>query len=124
MYGHSTELKNAILFNEVKVPHYNYVGDSILGYKVHMGASSLVSNLKSDKSKITIKYNETKINTNLKKLGSILGDNVEIGCSSVLNPGTIVGRNVSIYPLSNVRGVIKENSIYKNPKEIDEKKNF
>ncbi len=116
--GNSTELKNVILFNKVQVPHYNYVGDSILGYKAHMGAGAIISNLKSDKKLITIKYNETTIETGLKKFGAILGDNTEIGCGVVLNPGSIIGRNTNIYPLSFVRGVVGENSIYKNKNEI------
>jgi NDP-sugar pyrophosphorylase family protein len=111
--GNSTELKNVILFDNVQVPHYNYVGDSILGYKAHMGAGSITSNVKSDKTLVVIK-GDTKIETNLKKVGAFLGDNVEVGCNSVLNPGTVVGKNSNIYPLSSVRGVIKENSIYKN----------
>jgi len=119
--GNSTELKNAILFNNVQVPHYNYVGDSILGYKAHMGAGSITSNVKSDKTNVQIKGNET-IDTNLRKVGAFLGDGVEVGCNSVLNPGTVIGRNSNIYPLSSVRGVIPENSIYKNKNEIVIKK--
>ena len=111
--GNSVELKNCILFNNTQVPHYNYVGDSILGYKAHMGAGSITFNVKSDKTLVVIK-GDTKIETNLKKVGAFLGDNVEVGCNSVLNPGTVVGKNSNIYPLSSVRGVIKENSIYKN----------
>ncbi len=121
--GNSTELKNVILFDNVQVPHYNYVGDSILGYKSHMGAGSITSNVKSDKKLVAIKNGETKIETNLKKVGAMLGDNVEVGCGSVLNPGSIIGRNTNIYPLSSVRGVVKENSIYKNQNEIIEKIN-
>ena len=121
--GNSTELKNVILFDNVQVPHYNYVGDSILGYKSHMGAGSIISNVKSDKKLVAIKNGETKIETNLKKVGAMLGDNVEVGCGSVLNPGSIIGRNTNIYPLSSVRGVVKENSIYKNQNEIIEKIN-
>ena len=149
--GNSTELKNVILFNNVQVPHYNYVGDSILGYKAHMGAGSITSNVKSDKSNVKIKmqiakevienlnadgilnnanqneekntkYIEEKIETNLRKVGAFLGDGVEVGCNSVLNPGTIIGKNTNIYPLSCVRGVIPENCIYKNQNEIVEKK--
>lgn len=123
--GNSTELKNVILFNNVKVPHFNYVGDSILGYKSHMGAGSIASNIKSDKSNVqidTYKTNIEKIDTNLKKVGAFLGDGVEVGCNSVLNPGTIIGKNTSIYPLSCVRGVIPENSIYKNQNEIVDRK--
>ena len=119
--GNSTELKNTILFNNVQVPHYNYVGDSILGYKAHMGAGSITSNVKSDKTNVQIKGNET-IDTNLRKVGAFLGDGVEVGCNSVLNPGTVIGRNSNIYPLSSVRGVIPENSIYKNKNEIVIKK--
>ena len=116
--GNSTELKNVILFNNVQVPHYNYVGDSILGYKSHMGAGSITSNVKSDKKLIVIKNGDEKIETGMKKIGAMLGDNVEVGCGSVLNPGTIIGKNTNIYPLSSVRGVVKTNSIYKNKSEI------
>jgi NDP-sugar pyrophosphorylase family protein len=119
--GNSTELKNVILFNKVQVPHYNYVGDSILGFKAHMGAGSITSNVKSDKKLIIIKNENEKIETGIKKIGAFLGDNVEVGCGSVLNPGTIVGRGSNIYPLSSVRGCVKENSIYKNKNEIVEK---
>ena len=119
--GNSTELKNAVLFNKVQVPHYNYVGDSILGYKAHMGAGSITSNVKSDKKLITIKGPDGNIDTGIKKIGAFLGDNVEIGCGSVLNPGTIIGRNSNIYPLSSVRGCIKSGSIYKNRAEVVEK---
>ena len=119
--GNSTELKNVILFNNVQVPHYNYVGDSILGFKAHMGAGSITSNVKSDKKLIVIKNENEKIETGMKKIGAMLGDNVEIGCGSVLNPGTIIGRNTNVYPLSSVRGVVKENSIYKNKNEIAKK---
>ena len=119
--GNSTELKNVILFNKVQVPHYNYVGDSILGYKSHMGAGSITSNVKSDKKLIIIKNGEEKIETGMKKIGAMLGDEVEVGCGSVLNPGTIVGKNTNIYPLSAVRGVVPEKSIYKNRNEIIEK---
>ncbi|MDR1254383.1 MAG: UDP-N-acetylglucosamine pyrophosphorylase [Oscillospiraceae bacterium] len=111
--GNSTELKNAILFDKVQVPHYNYVGDSILGYKAHLGAGAITSNVKSDGEKIVI-HAKNDIKTGLKKLGAILGDCVEIGCNAVLNPGTIIGRNSTIYPLSSVRGVIPENHIYKS----------
>lgn len=120
--GNSTELKNVILFNRVQVPHYNYVGDSILGYKSHMGAGSITSNVKSDKTLVTIAFESSKIETGLKKMGAILGDNVEVGCGSVLNPGTIVGRNSNIYPLSMVRGYVPEGSIYKKAGEIVEKR--
>ena len=119
--GNSTELKNVVLFNKVQVPHYNYVGDSILGYKAHMGAGSITSNVKSDKKLITIKGPDGNIDTGIKKIGAFLGDNVEIGCGSVLNPGTIIGRNSNIYPLSSVRGCIKSGSIYKNRAEVVEK---
>ena len=119
--GNSTELKNVILFNKVQVPHYNYVGDSILGYKAHMGAGSITSNVKSDKKLITIKAPDMPIDTGIKKIGAFLGDGVEVGCGSVLNPGTIVGRNSNIYPLSSVRGFVPAGSIYKNKTEIVEK---
>lgn len=119
--GNSTELKNVILFNKVQVPHYNYVGDSILGHKAHMGAGSITSNVKSDKKLIIIKNGENKIETGIKKIGAMLGDEVEVGCGSVLNPGTIVGKNTNIYPLSSVRGVIPPKSIYKNKNEIVQK---
>lgn len=110
--GNSVELKNVILFDNVQVPHYNYVGDSILGYKAHMGAGSITSNVKSDKSLVVI-HSDPEIPTGIKKVGAMLGDFVEVGCNSVLNPGTVIGRNSSIYPLSCVRGVVPENSIYK-----------
>lgn len=118
--GNSTELKNVILFDNVQVPHYNYVGDSILGYKAHMGAGSITSNVKSDKKLVIIKNNVTgeMIETNRKKVGAMLGDFVEIGCGSVLNPGTVIGKNTNIYPLSSVRGVVLEDSIYKNENNI------
>lgn len=116
--GNSTELKNVILFNNVQVPHYNYVGDSILGYKAHMGAGSITSNVKSDKKLVVVKNGKEMIETGLKKFGAMIGDNVEVGCGSVLNPGCIVGKNTNIYPLSSVRGVIPANSIYKNKNEI------
>ena len=119
--GNSTELKNVIIFNNAQVPHYNYLGDSILGYKSHMGAGSIISNLKSDKSLVTVKCNNEKIETNLKKFGAILGDNVEVGCGSVLNPGTVIGRKTNIYPLSSVRGYVNQNMIYKNQNEIVQK---
>ena len=119
--GNSTVLKNVILFNKVQVPHYNYVGDSILGFKAHMGAGSVTSNVKSDKKLVIVKNREEKVETGLKKFGAMLGDNVEVGCNSVLNPGTVVGKNSNIYPLSCVRGVIPENCIYKNKNEIVEK---
>lgn len=119
--GNSTELKNVILFNKVQVPHYNYVGDSILGYKAHMGAGSITSNVKADKKLVVVKNKEEKIETGLKKFGAMLGDNVEIGCGSVLNPGTVIGKNTNVYPLSSVRGVVPSNSIYKKQNEIVEK---
>lgn len=121
--GNSTELKNVILFNNVQVPHYNYVGDSILGYKAHMGAGSITSNVKSDKKLVVIKDGKEQIETGIKKVGAMLGDNVEIGCGTVLNPGSIVGRNSNIYPLTSVRGVIPANSICKggNPLQVVQK---
>ena len=119
--GNSTELKNVILFNNVQVPHYNYVGDSILGYKAHMGAGSITSNVKSDKTLVVVKNQEEKIETGLKKFGAMLGDGVEVGCNSVLNPGTVIGRNTNIYPLSSVRGVVPANSIFKDKDHIVEK---
>lgn len=120
--GNSTELKNVILFNKVQVPHYNYVGDSILGYASHMGAGSITSNVKSDKTPVTVRFGEERIETGRKKMGAILGDNVEVGCGTVLNPGTIIGRNSNIYPLSMVRGYVPEGSIYKNAGEIVRKR--
>ncbi len=111
--GNSVELKNVILFDNVQVPHYNYVGDSILGYKAHMGAGSVTSNVKSDKTLVTVKNGEEKIETGLKKFGAMVGDYVEVGCNSVLNPGTVVGRNSNVYPTSSVRGVVPANSIWK-----------
>ncbi len=119
--GNSTELKNVILFNNVQVPHYNYVGDSILGYKSHMGAGSITSNVKSDKKLVIVKDGTEQIESGLKKFGAIVGDNVEVGCGSILNPGSVIGKGSNIYPLSSVRGVVKENSIYKNKNEIIEK---
>lgn len=116
--GNSTELKNVILFDSVQVPHYNYVGDSILGYKAHMGAGSITSNIKSDKTNVSIHTGSERIETGLRKIGAMLGDSVEIGCNSVLNPGTVVGRGTTIYPLSMVRGYIPPNSIYKHAGEI------
>ena len=112
--GNSVELKNVILFDNVQVPHYNYVGDSILGYKSHMGAGSITSNVKSDKSLVVVKNGEKRIETGRKKFGAILGDHVEVGCNSVLNPGPIIARNSNVYPLSCVRGTVPENSIYKS----------
>lgn len=116
--GNSTELKNVILFNSVQVPHYNYVGDSILGYKSHMGAGSITSNVKSDKKLVEIKVGQEKIETGLKKIGAVLGDYVEVGCGTILNPGSIVGHNSNIYPLSMVRGYVEKESIYKKQGEI------
>ena len=126
--GNSTELKNVVLFNKVQVPHYNYVGDSILGFKAHMGAGSITSNVKSDKTLVVVKgegastEGSISIETGLKKMGAMLGDYVEVGCNSVLNPGTVVGRNTIIYPTSMVRGVVPEGCIYKKATEIAEKK--
>ena len=119
--GNSTELKNVILFNNVQVPHYNYVGDSILGYKAHMGAGSITSNVKSDKKLVVIKNGDEMIETGRKKVGAMIGDNVEVGCGSVLNPGTVIGRDSNIYPLSSVRGVVKAHSIYKKDGNIVDK---
>ena len=116
--GNSTELKNVILFNKVQVPHYNYVGDSILGFKAHMGAGSITSNVKSDKTLVVVHAGEENYETGLKKFGAMLGDNVEVGCNSVLNPGTVIGRNSNVYPTSMVRGFIPANSIYKKQTEI------
>ena len=116
--GNSTELKNVLLFNNVQVPHYNYVGDSILGYKSHMGAGSITSNVKSDKTKVSIRYQKDVVHTGLKKMGAILGNYVEVGCNSVLNPGSIIGSNTTIYPVSMVRGFVPKGSIYKKQGEI------
>lgn len=116
--GNSTELKNVILFNKVQVPHYNYVGDSILGFKAHMGAGSITSNVKSDKTLVVVKGEGDSVETGLKKMGAMLGDNVEVGCNSVLNPGTIIGRTASVYPLSSVRGTVPPDSIFKGPGQI------
>lgn len=120
--GNSTELKNVVLFNKVQVPHYNYVGDSVLGYKAHMGAGSITSNVKSDKTLVVIKAKEGEIATGLKKFGAMLGDNVEIGCNSVLNPGTVVGRESNVYPTSCVRGCIPAKHIFKNNGTVVAKK--
>lgn len=122
--GNSTELKNVILFNKVQVPHYNYVGDSILGFRSHMGAGSITSNVKSDKTPVVVKSAEGELKTGLKKFGAMLGDNVEVGCGSVLNPGTVIGKDTNIYPLSMVRGFVPAGSIYKNRNEIVEKQEF
>lgn len=119
--GNSTELKNVVLFNKVQVPHYNYVGDSILGYKSHMGAGSITSNVKSDKTLVVVKAGGEEFPTGLKKMGAMLGDHVEVGCNSVLNPGTVIGRNSNIYPTSCVRGYVPSGSIYKKQGEIAEK---
>lgn len=119
--GNSTELKNVVLFNKVQVPHYNYVGDSILGYKAHMGAGSITSNVKSDKKLVVVKAGKERIETGLKKFGAMIGDEVEVGCGSVLNPGTVIGPHSNIYPLSSVREVVPANSIYKKRGEIAEK---
>lgn len=116
--GNSTEIKNDIIFNSVQVPHYNYVGDSILGYKSHMGAGSITSNVKSDKSLVVVKDGAEEIATGRKKFGAMLGDYVEVGCNSVLNPGTVIGRHTNIYPLSSVRGVVPADSIYKKRGEV------
>ena len=119
--GNSTELKNVVLFNNVQVPHYNYVGDSILGFKSHMGAGYITSNVKSDKTLVEIRVGQEKVKTGLKKMGAILGDQVEVGCGSILNPGSVIGANTNIYPLSSVRGYVPSGSIYKNQGEIVEK---
>ncbi len=116
--GNSVELKNVVLFDNVQTPHYNYVGDSILGYKSHMGAGSITSNVKSDKTLVVVKNGDELIETGRKKFGAILGDFVEVGCNSVLNPGTVLGRNASVYPVSSVRGVVPENAIYKDKDNI------
>lgn len=120
--GNSTELKNVILFNKVQVPHYNYVGDSILGYKAHMGAGSITSNVKSDKKLVVVKTPEEQIETGIKKFGAMLGDEVEVGCGTVLNPGSVVGKQSNIYPLSSVRGYVPANSIYKKQGEVADKR--
>jgi len=122
--GNSTELKNVVLFNKVQVPHYNYVGDSILGYKSHMGAGSITSNVKSDKKLVVVKTPEGNIETGMKKFGAMLGDCVEVGCNSVLNPGTVIGRNTNVYPLSRVRGFVPEGHIFKAQDEIVKKTGF
>lgn len=115
--GNSVELKNVVLFDKVQTPHYNYVGDSVLGYRAHMGAGSITSNVKSDKTLVVVK-GDVEIATGLKKFGAILGDFVEVGCNSVLNPGSILGRRVSVYPTSSVRGVVPEGCIYKSASDI------
>lgn len=119
--GNSTELKNVVLFNKVQVPHYNYVGDSILGYKAHMGAGSITSNVKSDKKLVVVKDGKERMETGLKKFGAMIGDNVEVGCGSILNPGTVIGPWTNVYPLSSVREVIPAHSIYKKRGEVAEK---
>ena len=119
--GNSTELKNVILFDNVQVPHYNYVGDSILGYRSHMGAGSITSNVKSDKKLIVVRCGDERIETGLKKMGAMLGDGVEVGCNSVLNPGTVIGRNSNVYPTSCVRGTVPANCIWKNNGNVIEK---
>ena len=116
--GNSTELKNVILFDNVQVPHYNYVGDSILGYRSHMGAGSITSNVKSDKKLVTVKFEDTRLETGLKKFGAMVGDGVEVGCGTILNPGSVVGKNSNIYPLSMVRGYVAAGSVYKNQNEV------
>lgn len=119
--GNSTEVKNSIIFDEVQVPHYNYVGDSILGFRSHLGAGAITSNVKNDKSNVEVNFAIGKMDTKLRKFGAVVGDYSQIGCNTVLNPGTIVGRNVSIYPLCNVRGLVNENSIYKAPGKVSQK---
>ena len=120
--GNSCEVKNAVIFDKSQVPHFNYVGDAILGYHAHMGAGSIISNLKSDGKDVTIRDGEVKIETHLRKFGAIIGDNAEIGCNSVLNPGTVIGKNSNVYPLARVRGLVPENSIYKDEDNVVEKK--
>lgn len=120
--GNSTELKNVILFDKVQVPHYNYVGDSILGFKAHMGAGSITSNVKSDKALVKVHFEDGDIETGLKKFGAMLGSSVEIGCGSVLNPGTVIGSNTNVYPLSSVRNAIAADSVYKKQGEVAEKR--
>ena len=120
--GNSTELKNVVLFNKVQVPHYNYVGDSILGYKAHMGAGSITSNVKADKMLVKVHAGTENIETGLKKLGAMLGDHVEVGCNAVLNPGTVIGRETNVYPTSMVRGFVPARSIFKNTGEVMRKK--
>ena len=120
--GNSCELKNAILFDKVQVPHFNYVGDSILGFKSHMGAGSITSNVKSDKTNVTISTKDGKIETGLRKMGAVLGDEVEVGCNSVLNPGTVIGKHSNVYPLSSVRGFVPKSHIFKSPDSIVMKK--
>ncbi len=119
--GNSTEVKNSVLFDKAQVPHFNYVGDSVLGYKSHMGAGCICSNVKGDKSTVSVRSGNTLIDTGLKKFGTVLGDNCEIGCNSVLNPGSVIGRDSMVYPLSSVRGLVAERSVYKNRNEIIDK---
>ena len=116
--GNSCEFKNAILFNKAQVPHFSYVGDSIIGYKAHLGASAITSNLKSDKSDVVLHLEDAELETGLRKLGAIVGDEAEVGCGSILNPGTVIGKNTTIYPLSSVRGCIGKSSIYKSADDI------
>lgn len=116
--GNSCELKNVIIFDNVQIPHFNYAGDSVIGYKSHMGAGSITSNVKSDKTLVSVKFSDGTIDTRLKKFGAMIGDFVEIGCNSVLNPGTVIGKNTNVYPLSSVRGFVPENSIYKSSGNI------
>lgn len=120
--GNSTELKNVILFDCVQVPHYNYVGDSVLGYRSHMGAGSITSNVKSDKTPVAMRNGDDRLDTELKKCGAFLGDFVEVGCGSVLNPGTVIGKNASVYPLSSVRGTVPEGGIYKKQGEVAQRR--
>lgn len=120
--GNSTEVKNCIVFNNVQIPHYNYVGDSILGFKSHLGAGAITSNVKSDKTPVSIKTDDGKVETGLKKFGAMVGDNTEVGCNSVLCPGTVIGKNCTVYPLSRVRGYIPENHIFKSEGNVVEKK--
>lgn len=119
--GNSCEIKNSIIFDKAQIPHFNYVGDSIIGYKSHLGAGAITSNLRSDKALVTIRNGEELIKTNLQKLGAIVGDETEVGCNTVLNPGSVIGKHTIIYPLSFVRGVVKENSIYKNMNETEKR---
>ena len=121
--GNSTELKNVVLFNKVEVPHYNYVGDSVLGFKAHMGAGSITSNVKSDKTLVKVHTKNGDLETGLKKFGAMLGDNVEVGCNSVLNPGSVICKDSNVYPVSMVRGVVPPHSIYKDKENISPKKN-
>ena len=122
MVGNSAEIKNSVLFNGAQTPHFNYVGDSVLGYKAHLGAGAVTSNVKSDKSLVTVKDGKERIETGLKKMGAMLGDFSEIGCNAVLNPGTVIGRNATVYPLSRVRGTVEENCIYKGENNVVKKR--